>query len=317
MSADNAWKQSMIDLGGKFNEMLENAALEHGRYGEYREHGPRIAPLFGTFASGQILEVQSMAGHVQNAMDNIMEVFTEDAEKVKTLLAHWEGKAATDFALYMTDIQSAAHQYFYCLEALKLIIDGAERLIAKLREDVNGLVSRTLQAYEAAEQAQAKIDLAVATAFVGLISTAATGGLADLVLEGLTASVGVKMEQIGADNEVDVIKSMIDQGEEILRAVDRERDKLEDALDKLCTYVTETKLKKVRPDRPDVVTAPSFDPVDFGLPPHLQGNHERPAPGGELVEEPPKKESGPYDDKVVEAGGKERVHDRYQEQVPQ
>lgn len=316
MSADSDWKQSMVELGGKFNEMLENAALEHGRYGEYREHGPRIAPLFGTFASGQILEVRAMAGHIQDALDNIMHVFTKDAEQVKTLLDEWEGEAATGFELYMTDIQAAAQHYFYCLEALKVIIDGADRLMAEFRQDVNDLVSRTLAAYQAAEQDQAKIDLAVATAFVGLISVGATGGLSELIVAGITASVGVKMEQIGADNEVDVIKNMIDQGKEIVRAVDRERDKLEDALDKLCTYVTGAKLKAVRPDRPGVVTAPSFDPAGFGLPPHLQGDHERPAPGGELVEEPPKKESGPYDEKVVDSGGKERVGDRYEEQVP-
>ncbi|SDO39788.1 WXG100 family type VII secretion target [Lentzea jiangxiensis] len=315
MSADGDWKRSMMELSGRFTEMLENAALEDGRYGEYREHGPRIAPLFGVFASGQILEVQAMAKHVKNALDNLMDVYTKDAGEVNILLAEWEGEAASDFKIYMNDIASAAEQYFFCLEALKLIIEGAERLMTKLREDVNGLVARTLTAYDAAAQSQEKIELAVATAFVGLLS-AASGSLTGVILAGLTGSIGVKMEQLGADNEVDVIKSMIEQGHQIVRGVDVERDKLEDALDNLCTYVTGAKLKKVRPERPSVITAPSFDPGAFGLPPHLQGGHRRPAPGGELVEEPQAKADGPYDEKTVDSGGKERVRDRYEEQVP-
>ncbi|GLZ31149.1 hypothetical protein Lesp02_33370 [Lentzea sp. NBRC 105346] len=313
MSADDGWKRQMQEVSAQFAGKLDVAAADDHRYKEAAQLKPRLYSAFSAFASGEIEVVRQMASNVKGALDAMKHVVTKDANDVRTLLKGWEGAAAQDFELYMNAIESAAQQYSYCLQSLDVILQGSEKLIAALRADVKALIERTQAAYQEAEQNGQKIGLAVAIAYVGLIASVGAGTLAGMVVAGLTGSGGATIEMIGADSEFDVLKSMVEQAEQIIHNTDVERAKLEVALRTLCDYVTGGKLAAVRPERPGIVTAPTFDPAAFGLPPHLQGRHRRPKPGGELVVEPPVKPSGPYDSEDVNS---EKNRDRYVEQVP-
>ncbi|MEU0880338.1 hypothetical protein ABZ345_17180 [Lentzea sp. NPDC005914] len=162
-----------------------------------------------------------------------------------------------------------------------------------------------------------KIALAVVGAIAGVAAAAVSGGTSLAVVGAISGSLisggtSVANEVIDADSELGALLSINNNGLSVISKIDIERAKLEKALRDLAEYVSGAKLAEVRPARPVVITAPSFDPGSFGMTDEAQGKHKRPNDKTDLVPEPKRQEDGPYDKPIF---GPDET-DRYEEQGP-
>ncbi|TWP52622.1 hypothetical protein FKR81_09970 [Lentzea tibetensis] len=225
----------------------------------------------------------------------------------------WTGAAADDFRNYLLKLEDAVNVLVECIDSLLLIVRSYQALVLSMRNDALNLIDQTLKAIDNAGADGWKIALAVVGAIAGVVGTVATGGagagVAVAVFSSLVSgAAGVANETIDGDSEFTVCLSMAKSSVNVIHGIDVERAKIENALSTLSTFVSGSKLAEVRPDRPVIITAPSFDPGSFGMTDEAQGKHRRPTDKKDLVPEPKRHEDGPYDDGVF--------GDRYEEQGP-
>lgn len=206
------------------------------------------------------------------------------------------------------------------------VLKGYRGLVEAFRKDVVALVQAALKGLEEAEQADLKLGIAVCNAVSGVIGAiggaaaggapkggAAAAGMGTSIVGALMAGAGgVIIEMVGADSEVEVVGSMLKAGNQLLEETRKATAPLTNALALIEEYVTAERLAEVRPDRPEIITAPSFDPDDFGLTDADQGGHRKPTDTTDLVPEPKRKPDQPGDHPFPGDIG----DDRYPEQGP-
>jgi hypothetical protein len=307
---DVEWRRTMEQLAPNCMQMLAVFAELEGEEEQLPNYLPRMEEMFRLFASGSQHPGDEIAKAMRAGRDLMKAVREKHLADVKDNVDEWHGAAADQFDEYLNSMSLAILRYEDALDAVSVLVEAYRSLVVSMRKDVAAMVERVIAAVEAAEQSQTKIGLAIASAFVAVIGTIATGGTAGAaIFAALGGTIGVEMEQIGASDEFYVLASMVDQGEHIIRETRRAREKIEFGFREVARVMTGSKIAETRPARPDIVTGPSFDPKDFGLSEENQRGHQVPAPGGPLVEEP-LKDSGPDSDIDSETG-----LDVYPEQV--
>ncbi|MFD4668943.1 hypothetical protein ACFWNN_04360 [Lentzea sp. NPDC058450] len=296
VESDSEWLAAMNELGPACREMLRIWAEMEGEEEQLSNYTPRMEEIFRCFSSGSQHPADEIADALRDSRDLMIAVNEKHLELVQGALKTWHGTAADDFEVYLASMKEASRKYENALVGVSLLVEAYRSLVLSMRRDVVALVQRWIAAMEAEEQTQAKIGLAIASAFVALIGTFATaGGATGLVVAALGGGIGIEIEQMGASSYFEIMTSLVHQGEDIVHGVNRARAKIEKGFRDLTEDITGTKLGEVRPARPQIITAPSFDPDDFSLSEEFQRGHPVPAPGGPLVEEP-KPEKGPESD---------------------
>jgi uncharacterized protein YukE len=307
---DGEWRRAVEQLGPAMMQLLSIYADFEGEEDQLPNYLPRMEEVFRLFASGSQHPADEIARAMRSGRDLMKAVREKHLADVKDNVDEWHGAAADQFDEYLNSMSLAITRYEDALDAISILVEAYRSLVISMRKDVMALVQRIFSGLEAAEQAQLKIGLAIASAFVAVVGTVATGGTATgLAVAALGGTIGVGMEQVGADDEFHVLASMVDQGEHIIDEVRHAREKIEKGFRDVAESMTGSFIAETRPARPDIVTAPSFDPKDFGLAEENQRGHKLPAPGGPLVEQPPK-DTGPDSDIDDETG-----LDVYPEQV--
>ncbi|GGU24131.1 hypothetical protein [Lentzea flava] len=307
---DGEWRRAVEQLGPAMMQLLSVYADFEGEEDQLPNYIPRMEEMFRLFASGSQHPADEIAKAMRAGRDLMIAVKEKHLADVKTYVGEWHGAAAEQFEVYLNSMTLAIRRYEDALDAIAVLVEAYRGLVVAMRKDVVAMVQRVFSGLEAAEQAQLKISLAIATAFVAAIGSVVTGGAATgLAVEALSGTIGVSMEQIGASDEFHVLASMVDQGEQIIEEVRHARKKIEAGFRAVTESMIGSHMEETRPPRPEIVTAPSFDPKDFGLPEEYQRGHQLPAPGGPLVEQPPK-DTGPDSDIDDETG-----LDVYPEQV--
>jgi uncharacterized protein YukE len=307
---DGEWRRAVEQLGPAMMQLLAVYADFEGEEEQLPNYLPRMEEMFRLFASGSQHPGDEIAKAMRAGRDLMKAVRVKHLEDVKNNVDDWHGAAADQFDEYLNSMSLAVTRYEDALDAIAILVEAYRSLVISMRKDVMAMVQRVFAGLEAAGQAQQKIGLAIASAFVAVIGTVATGGTATgVAVAALGGTIGVGMEQIGADDEFHVMASMVDQGEQIIEAVRHGRKRIEQGFHDVAESMTGSFIAETRPARPVIVTAPSFDPKDFGLTEENQRGHQLPQPGGPLVEQPPK-DTGPDSDIDEETG-----LDVYPEQV--
>lgn len=307
---DAEWRRAMEQLAPACLQLLAVFADFEGEEDQLPNYVPRMEEMFRLFASGAQHPGDEIAKAMRAGRDLMKAVREKHLADVKDNVDEWHGDAADQFDEYLNSMSLAVLRYEDALDAVAILVEAYRSLVVSMRKDVLAMVQRVFAAIEAEEQNSTKIGLAIASAFVAVIGTVATGGTATgLVVAALGGTIGVGMEQVGASDNFHIMASMVDQGEHIVREVRNAREKIEKGFREVAGSMTGSKIAETRPARPDIVTGPSFDPKDFGLSEENQRGHQVPAPGGPLVEEP-LKDSGPDSDIDSETG-----LDVYPEQV--
>ncbi|MFJ5990499.1 hypothetical protein [Lentzea sp. NPDC092896] len=307
---DAAWLSTMNDLGPACMQMLAVWADMEGEVDQLPNYLPRMEEIFRCFSSGSQHPANEIADAMRDGRDVMKAVREKHIKDVHDATGTWHGAAADDFRTYLNSMSLAVTRYEDALDALNILVEAYRSLVVSMRGDVSAMVQRVFAAMEAEEQTDVKIGLALASAFVAVIGTVATGGTATaLVVAALGGGIGIEIEQMGASDNFHIVASMVDQGEDIVHGVNRARAKIEKGFRDVTESIVGSKLGEVRPGRPEIITAPSFDPRDFALEEEYQRGHGVPAAGGPLVEAPPA-EKGPDSDIDDETG-----LDVYPEQV--
>ncbi|SFR06786.1 hypothetical protein SAMN04488564_1021077 [Lentzea waywayandensis] len=307
---DAEWLSTMNELGPACMQLLAVWADMEGEEDQLPNYLPRMEEIFRCFSSGSQHPANEIADAMRDGRDLMDAVLHKHIKDVGTNVRHWHGAAADQFLVYLNSMSLAVKEYQDALEALNLLVEAYRSLVVSMRKDVSAMVQRVFAALEAEQQSQDKIGLAVAGAFVAVIGTVVTGGTATgLVVAALSGGIGIQIEQMGASDNFHVVASMVDQGEDIVHGVNQARAKIEKGFRAVTEALVGSKLDVVRPARPEIITAPSFDPKDFALEEEYQRGHDVPAAGGPLVEAPPAKK-GPDSDIDEETG-----LDVYPEQV--
>ncbi|GLZ31145.1 hypothetical protein Lesp02_33330 [Lentzea sp. NBRC 105346] len=277
-----------------------------------------IRPIFEHFKCGDPDRVDSMISYLTEAKYVLGKDLREHLGGAQLDMDGWHGGAADDFRTWLLKLEDAINLLADCIDALMLILRSYKAIVLAMRSDVLQLVSTTLKGIEEAEASDWKIALAVVGAVAGVVAALPTGG-ASLSVTAVAASMvagaaGVANEMMDADSENGVIQEMIKIGWSMIGKINGESGRIQVGLIELSGYVTGGKLAEVRPDRPVVITAPSFDPGSFGMTDEAQGKHKRrPTDTTDLVPEPKRHEDGPYD----KAGGViAEEYDQYEEQGP-
>ncbi|MEV8439846.1 hypothetical protein AB0425_20930 [Actinosynnema sp. NPDC051121] len=283
--------------------------------------GPRIPPLFDAFVCGDPDRVEEMVDHLNAAKYVLNKDLREHLGGAQLDMAGWVGDAAADFLDYLLQLEDAIGLLTECLDALIVILRSHAAVVLAMRQDALNLVDLALQGIEAAGADDWKVALAVVGAVAGVLGTVAslgtaTGALVEVVTvmgSAISGSAGVAGAVIDASSELGVLDDMIKAGEGIVAEVREQTSAVDAGLRELARFVSGTKLAEVRPDRPDVITAPSFDPGSFGMTDEAQGRHPRPTDTTDLVPEPKRRPDGPYD---RGRGMIDPDRDRYEEQGP-
>ena len=275
-----------------------------------------VAPtteIFENFKCGDPDRVDRMIEHLTDAKYALGKDLREHLGGAQLAMTGWTGAAADDFRKWLLQLEDAMNLLSECMEALILILRSYKAVVLGMRNDALGLVDKTLEGIEAAEADNWKILLSVVGAVASVAGAFATAGasiaIGAVVGAMVSGAAGVANEVIDADSEIDVIREMNKIGFSMIGKVGDEAGRIISGLNELSGFVSGAKLGEVRPGRPVVITAPSFDPGSFGLPDQTQGQHPRPTDTTDLVPEPKRHEDGPYDDGVF-------VDDRYEEEGP-
>jgi hypothetical protein len=206
------------------------------------------------FADGDVDAVQEMIDELTDAQYLINKDLYEHFSGAAHDLEGWQGEAADNFRDYLAAMKSGIDVYAQCPDSLIVILRAQQALILAMRGDALQLVDTTLKAIEATEADDLQIVLAVVGAVASVLAAPATGGVVGAVIGTMAAS--------SAGTSVT---------NEVLDA-----------------------LREVRPDRPDIITAPSFDPRDFE--PNVDGRQPtKPTNTTDLVPEPQRRPDGPHD----------------------
>jgi uncharacterized protein YukE len=238
-----------------------------------------------------------VAGNKQQVMDDIWHVFTrfrdvdpaaieacvaELNDVAMTVASHvnmladahdkvqdnWKGTARDQFMEYMNAMETALTNIRDRVQALILVAQAELNLACDFQTDVNALVQKTLQGIEDAEIHQEKMALviagSIAAAGAALVAGPAAGPLVVGVLSAMTSgAASAAGEALDGDSVYDVVDSFIHAGYSLNGSLAGQGLGLIAGLGKVMELVTEDHLPEVRPDRPEVITAPSFDPRAF------------------------------------------------------
>jgi hypothetical protein len=311
---DIEWASRMSELSETFKAILR----EHDEYGigESARLYDRIDRAFDLFSCGEGLGAAKMSQFLADAKYEMIKDREEDFNGVLRAMDGWQGSAASQFLTYVNSLDDGMNILVDRIETMQMILQAHEILVKAMREDVCDLVQKTLDGIAAAETDGWEVGVTVAGA-VAAFATGLTGvgGLPVWAVMGVIAgemaagAAGVAVAVNAADDELGVLVNFVDSAEGMLHAIDIERLRIEKGFRLLAGSVTDVKLREVRPERPVVVTAPSFDPGSFGMQDQAQVGHRVPADTRDLVPEPRKRADGPFD---RSSDG----HDRYQEQGP-
>lgn len=177
---------------------------------------------------------------------------------------NWSGPAADHFCEYLNNMQAALNNLRDRLQALMLVASAELEVACAFQTDVRSLVQTTLQGIEDAQIHRKKMQLAIAGAIVS-VAGAVTGGVLTVATAAtITAgAAAVASEELEASDVNDVVLEFIRVGNTLAGDCAGQGMGLIAGLNKVMEYVTEDHLPEIRPDRPEVITAPSFDPKAF------------------------------------------------------
>lgn len=265
--------------------------------------GPRIPPLFDAFLCGDPDRVEVMVDHLTKAKYALNKDLREHLGGAQLDMDGWVGDAAEDFLDFLLKLEDAVGQLTECIEALIVVLRSHAAVVLAMREDALNLVDLSLQGIDAAGADDWKVALAVVGAVAGVLGTVASlgtslGPLAGVITvmgSAISGTASVANEVIDASSELGVLDDMTRAGASIVQKVGDQSFAVEVGLRELAGFVSGAELAEVRPDRPDVITAPSFDPDSFGMADEAQGKHPRPTDTTDLVPEPRRRADGPYD----------------------
>lgn len=308
---DIDWAARMSDLNETFKAILR----EHDEdgIGESARLYDRIDRAFNLFSCGEGFGAAKMKGFLADAKYELIKDRNEDFRGINTAMDGWQGTAATQFLTYVNSLDDGIEILIDRIETTQMILQAHEVLVKAMREDVCDLVQKTLDGIAAAESDGWEVGMTVAGAVAAFTGGLALGGLPPWAVMGVIATqmgagaAGVAVAVHGAEDELGVLVNFVDSAEGMLHAIDIERLRIEKAFRSLAESITGQRLVEVRPERPVIVTAPSFDPKSFGMQDQMQAGHPVPTDTRDLVPEPKKREDGPFD-KGPDG------HDRYQEQ---
>lgn len=279
----------------------------------------RIQRIFDLFACGEDFAAGKMILSLNGAKERLIQDDDRNFGGIDKDMDGWVGEAADQFRDFVHDLRDGIRLMEDRIDTLNMILRSHQALVLGMRKDVNELVKHTLDGIAAAATDGWKVGFSVIGAVVGVVGTfvGSIGGPPGVVLGSVAAAmasgaISTAVEAHDADSELGVIVQFVNSGEGMLHLVDVERAKIEQAFRDLAVSVTDAKLRQVRPERPLIVTAPDFRPETFGLSDQDQGRHRRPQDTRDLVPEPKRRPSGPYDQTTVDG----QPHDRYPEQGP-
>ena len=312
MSTNGEWRNHIRAQGDHIEALIREECAESlvEMFPHMVEDIPRI---FSAFQCGDPDRVQSMLDSLEEAKWVLQKDLNLHLAGAVKDMDGWTGTAAEDFTTFLFNLRDAMDLLLAVVDVLVLILRAYQALVLAMRNDALTLTEKTLQAYEEAGADEWKIALAIAGAIVGVVAGFAAGPAAPAVwgaVSGALAAGGTSVagEVIGADSQLGALLTINKTGPSLISKIDGERAKLEQALRDLTGFVSGAKLEEIRPDRPEVITAPSFDPRSFGMTDEAQGGHRRPTDQTDLLPEPKREADGPYDESVF--------GDRYQEQGP-
>ncbi|MDQ3785613.1 MAG: hypothetical protein M3422_00010 [Actinomycetota bacterium] len=310
---DIEWAARMSDLNENFTAILR----EHDEdgIGESARLYDRIDRAFNLFSCGDGFGAAQMKGFLADAKYELIKDRNEDFRGIDTDMSGWQGAAASQFLTYVNRLDDGISILIDRIETMQMILQAHEVLVKAMRQDVCDLVQKTLDGVAAAESDGWEVGMTVAGAVAAFVGGLALGGLPPWAVMGLVASqmgagaAGVAVAVRGAEDELGVLVNFVDSAEGMLHSIDIERLRIEKGFRSLAQSITGQNLVEVRPERPVIVTAPSFDPKSFGMQDQMQAGHPVPTDTRDLVPEPKKREDGPFDKGQDD-------HDRYQEQGP-
>jgi uncharacterized protein YukE len=294
---------------------------ENDKFGMMPFLTPQISSLFDAFACGDPDRVEEMVGHLTDAKYVLAKDLREHLGGAQQDMEGWEGDAADDFRDFLLKLEDAINLLADCVDALIVILRSYSAVVLAMRNDALDLVELGLRGIEEAGADDWKVALTVVGAVAGVLGTIASVGTSTPALlavisvigSAVNGSVGVAGAVIDASSEIGVLDDMVKAGESMIDQVGVQRDAVEVGIRELATFVSGAKLAEVRPERPVIITAPSFDPGSFGLTDEAQGKHPRPTDTTDLVPEPRRRADGPYD---RPGGVFNPDRDRYEEQGP-
>ena len=312
---DIDWAARMSDLRENFKAILREH--DDDGIGDSARLYDRIDRIFNLFSCGEGFGEDSgaerMSGGLRLAKEEMRKDHEKDFNGIRTAMDGWQGDAAAKFLTYVDDLADGMNLLVDRIETMEMILQAHALLVKAMREDVLDLVQKTLDALAAAESDGWEVGATVVGVVAGFaaglagVSGPAGTALATIAGEMVSAASGTAVAMHGAQDELGVIVNFVDSAEAMLHSIDIERLRIEKAFRSLAVWITDEKLVEVRPDRPSIITAPSFDPRSFGMQDHMQAGHPMPTDTRDLVPEPKRHADGPFD--RTKDG-----HDRYQEQ---
>ncbi|HEX6356191.1 hypothetical protein [Actinophytocola sp.] len=281
----------------------------------------RIERAFNLFSCGEGYGASRMSEYLAGAKEELTKDRERDFGGIQRDMDDWLGEAANQFADYMNDLYDGTEIMLDRINTLQMILQAHALLVKGMREDVCDLIQKTLDGIAAAETDGWKVAVTVAGVVAGFAAGVAgsTVGLPVWAVIGTVAgamadgAASIAVEAAGAEDELGVIVQFVDSAESMLHVIDIERLRIEKGFRALADSITDAKLIEVRPNRPDIVTAPDFRPESFGMAPGAQAGHPVPTDTRDLVPEPQKRADGPFDRATTPDG---QSHDRYPEQGP-
>lgn len=314
---DIEWAARMSDISQNLQAILREH--DDDGIGTSARLYERIDRVFNLFSCGEGYAAARMSDYLTAAKEEMTKDRSEDFDGVRRDMDGWQGDAAGEFLDYVNKLDDGMHIMGDRIDTLQMILQAHQILVKRMRTDVCDLVRMTLDGIAAAETegwkagvtvvgAVAAFAAGVAGAAVGLPTWAVIGTIA-LNMSAGASSVAVAVD--GADDELGVIVRFVDSAEGMLHLIDIERLRIEKAFHELAESVTDAMLIEVRPDRPDIITAPGFQPGTFGMEENAQAGHPVPTNTTDLVPEPTRHTDGPFDETTTKDG---QEHDRYQEQ---
>ncbi|WP_157357477.1 WXG100 family type VII secretion target [Amycolatopsis nigrescens] len=316
----SAWTQDMEEHSGTFRAIWKQYGAGYLMFGtdnppvgfdtddptledKMNEVDGRIRDLYADFCSGEPSEAKLTVESLGNAISDIRENFHEHLDGMDIYLEDWSGDASDNFREYLNQMKDALNRKQDCLEAAKGAIQAYHDFSVAFRGNILDLVEQTQAALdqvkeeEEARSERKKLAILSACVTVGaaLAAIPTAGASMGAAMAAVGASLvaggaGVQAISVGGNSRGEVIANMLEEGDKIVKDAIEAKGRVEQALFKVTTFVTDVKgsnLQQVRPDRPQLITDEKFDPEGFH--PDGQSKEDRKGVGkGDLVAEPDK-----------------------------
>ncbi|MFC4855639.1 hypothetical protein [Actinophytocola glycyrrhizae] len=316
---DPDWAGRMADLNENFQAILR----EHDEdgIGDSARLYHRIDRAFNLFSCGEGFAAEKMISSLGLAKGELAKEKEENFNGIHRDMEGWQGAAADQFLDWVNQLEGGVNVMTDRIDTLLMILQAHNTLVVNMRADVLDLVQKTLDGVAAAETDGWEVGMTVAGAVAGFAAgVAGSVGvlpawavLGTIAMNMAAGAPGVAVAVNEAADELGVMVRFVDSAEGMLDAIDIERLRIEKAFRELAASITSDQLVWVRPDRPDVITAPDFQPGAFGMEEDDQAGHPLPTDTSDLVPEPERKPDGQFD-RTTGADGES--HDRYVEQGP-